>query len=163
MAMLKLSSPWVIFYREVNAMFEHDDEIHVLFDEDANEIKLFVDNATKADALTRLLPTVKQFGNVELKLTVIPADGGKPQFEMDNLDIDELFELAFEGNEAYCFSETIHGIIMNNVTYVIWKKEVVQYFTDNIGDYHGITSILYQDIARDIFYNLEGVYFCTDI
>ena len=48
------------------------------------------------------------------------------------------------------------------MTYVVFKKEVVQYFNDSLGDIHGVCSTLMQDIAKDIFEDTEGVYFCTD-
>ena len=54
MAKIGLSSPWVVYYREVNALFGQDPEIHVVFDEDKNELKLFVDNSSKAEALREL-------------------------------------------------------------------------------------------------------------
>ena len=34
MAKLKLSSPWEIFYKEIQAMFSEDPCVHVVFDED---------------------------------------------------------------------------------------------------------------------------------
>lgn len=59
MAKLKLSPPWVIFYQQIKALFEKDPNIKIVYDEDEQKISLFVDNANKADALTRLLPTEK--------------------------------------------------------------------------------------------------------
>ena len=72
---MKLSSPWVEFYREIEALFAQDDEVKVVYEEEKNEVKLYVENARKADALAQLLPTEKTFGNVVLKITVIPANG----------------------------------------------------------------------------------------
>lgn len=53
---------------------------------------------------------------------------------------------------------------INSFTYVVFEKEVVQYWNDNLADYNGLTSTLYQDLAKEIFEdaNLDGVYFCTD-
>jgi len=48
-----------------------------------------------------------------------------------------------------------------DLTYVLFKNKVVQYFIDNIGDYNGMKSTLYEDIARDIFEDVDGVFFCT--
>lgn len=45
---------------------------------------------------------------------------------------------------------------------MLFKKEVVQYFTDNLGDYNGYRSTLYENIARDIFGDIVGVFFCTN-
>ena len=47
--------------------------------------------------------------------------------------------------------------------YVIFANKVVQYFNDSLSDAHGVCSTLYQDIARDVFGDDCGVYFCTDL
>lgn len=76
MARLKISAPWVLFYRKIEALFKNDPEVRVIFDdEESCDVKLYVENAGKADALMKLLPTVKDFGNVLLTVTVIPANG----------------------------------------------------------------------------------------
>ena len=48
------------------------------------------------------------------------------------------------------------------MTFIVFEKVVVQWFSDSIGDWYGLTSTLYQDLAKDIFGNIDGVYFCTD-
>ena len=50
----------------------------------------------------------------------------------------------------------------NPLTYVVLKKEVVQFFNDNLNDIHGLETTLYQTIAKDVF-DGTGVFFCTDI
>lgn len=153
MAMLKLSSPWVIYYHEIKALFEQDPDINIFYDEDANEIKLFVKKASKAEALMQLLPAEKTFGNVTLKVTVVPANDG----ETSNVD---LIAAAFDGNPILSYIHSVHTLF--DINYVVFRNEVVQYFSDNIGDVNGMCSTLYQDIAKDVFDECEGVYFCTD-
>ena len=158
MAKLKMLSPWMVFYREVDAMFKKDPEVQVVYDEDAQVIKLFVDNTDKADALSQILPKEKEFGNVTVQIVVIPANN------LLQSSPDDLFRRALWRNNAVWSVETTKDIPgFPCLTYVIFNKEVVQYFTDNLGDYYGITSTLYQNIAKDIFVNTEGVYFCTDV
>lgn len=158
MAKLQVLSPWMVFYREIDAMFKKDPEVQVVYDEVEQVIKLFVDNTDKADALAQILPDEKEFGNVTLQIVVIPANN------LLQSSPDDLFRRAFRYNDAVWSVETTKDIPgFPCLTYVIFNKEVVQYFTDNLGDYHGITSTLYQDIAKDIFVNTEGVYFCTDV
>ena len=50
----------------------------------------------------------------------------------------------------------------NPITYVIFKKEVVQYYNDSLSDAHGMCSTLYQDIAKRILDADEGIFFCTN-
>lgn len=155
MAKLKLSAPWIIFYKEIEAMFKFDPAVKVIYDEDKNEVKLYVEGAQKADALTQLLPTEKAFGNVVMKITVVPANKLKAVKE-------GLYEAAFEGNSALSYVRSATGIFTNPITYVVFKKEVVQFWTDDLGDINGLRSTLYQDIAKDIFGETQGIFFCTD-
>lgn len=151
---MKISSPWVNYYREVQALFGKDPEIKVVYDENENEVKLYVENARKADALTRLLPSEKVFGNVTLKITVVPAN-----------DLDEskvvAFEEAFAGNPVLKYvwhADTVMGAF----NYAVFKNEVVQYFNDDMSDINGNRSTLYQEIAKDVIGEEPGLFFCTE-
>ena len=160
MALLNISSPWVIFYREVQALFAEDPTVHVVYDEEENHIKLYVDNGDKAEALDLLLPQEKVFGNVTVKLSVIPANNADGLF--GDFNTNELYNIAFCGNGAYAFSKTIAGVFTNNLTYVVFKRKVVQYYNDSLSDIYGQYSTLYQDIAADVFGEYGDVFFCTD-
>ena len=151
---MKLSAPWVTYAREIKAMFGQDPQIAVEYDEDNLEVRLYVDNADKAEAIKEILPPVKLFGAVGVKITVIS----------DTLKGKEktVFDRAFEGNPIYSHSSKFQGLYNNPITYVVFKKEIAQYFSDNLGDENGVTSALYQDIAKDIF-QTEGTYFCTEV
>ena len=170
MAKLGLSSPWVLYYKKVDAMFKYDDEVHVLYDEDKMELRLYVEDTIKAAALEQLLPTAKGFGNLELKITIIPANDDLPYdahlkaaYTLPD-DPETLFNMAFRDNEVFSYSKTIKFIFDGApLTYIVFAKEVVQYFDDNLGDINGICSTLYQNIAADIFQPMNGVYYCTDI
>ncbi len=157
MAKTGLSSPWVQFYREVEMLFSKDGEINVIYDEVNRELKLYVSNGTKAAILSEMFPETKKFGRVELKITVIPAnrcsEAGKNYLKSE----------LFEGNGAVAFIRVIDGVFDNLLQYVVFKKNVVQYYTDDLGDYYGIRSTLYEQIARDVFEDCGGVFFCTDV
>ena len=157
MAVLKLSSPWTIFYRELDALFGKDPEVMVIFYEDELEVKLYVTDAAKAEAIAELLPSEKEFGVVTLKITVVPPNG----CSIRNGKIDTL-RAAFSGNPVLSYIRTISGVFSNNLTYVVFRNEVVQYFNDSIGDINGLCSTLYQTIAKDVLGDIDGVYYCTD-
>jgi hypothetical protein len=157
MALLKLSSPWVILYKEIQAFFARDPEVKIVYDEDENVIRLYVDNDNKAYALSVLIPAEYDFGNVTLKIKVIPANNfGHCSDEM-------LWDNVLLCNGAVDNIKTVTAIGGQDLRYVLFEKTVVQFYTDNLGDYYGVASTLYQDIAEDIFPNHEGVYFCTNI
>lgn len=157
MALLKLSSPWVILYKEIQAFFARDPEVKIVYDEDNNVIKLYVDNGSKANALSFLIPTEYVFGKVTLKIEVIPANN------FEHFEVDMLWNFALSCNGAVDNIKTVTAIGGQDLKYVLFEKTVVQFYNDNLGDYYGVASTLYQDIAEDIFPNHEYVYFCTNI
>lgn len=162
MAAFHLSPPWMIFYREIEAMFKYDRQVHVVYDEAENHIKLYVDDSEKAIALSMLLPKTQIFGSVSMKISVIPANV-EPGLILADTSSQALYETAFSDNAAFSFAKTITGIFSNNLTYVVFRNRVVQYFSDDLGDIYGQCSTLYQEIAKHIFGERDGVFFCTDI
>ena len=48
------------------------------------------------------------------------------------------------------------------MTFVEFCKYVVQYYNDNLGDLHGNRTTVMEQIAREVFDDVSGVYFCTD-
>ena len=168
MAMISKSAPWVIYYREVQALFAKDSRIRVFLNEEKHELDIYVDWQDKADALTKLLPTEKVFGNVTLKVNVIPSNEDSRvranmcrNSSVNHSDIYAAFRVAFFGNTALDFVEeaTVPGGM--KVCYVVFMKEVVQFFSDDLTDYFGIMSTLYQNIAKDVFKEDLGVFYST--
>lgn len=157
MAILKLSAPWHIYYDELCELFEQDKEVRIVYDTDEQIINIYVDNAAKADAMYAVLPTVKEFGNVNLEINVIPAN--KPNLRRTK---GTTYEDLFYGNPIVDDIVTIEGVMTNPITYVIFKKEVVQYYNDSLADAHGMCSTLYQDIASRVLDAGEGIFFCTN-
>lgn len=154
---MKLAAPWITFYHEMEAMFGGDSEIRVELDdsdEDEMIIKLYVDNQMKAEALEKLLPMEKKFGNVSVYIEVIPSNEEDSKVR--------LFQKAFENNPAFKFIYSVDGVGLFPANYVVFENKVVQFFNDELNDIHGNKSTLYQEIAKDIFENHEGIYFCTD-
>ena len=153
-------SPWVIFGKQVEVMFEKDPEVTVKVSEDSKTIKLYVDNENKAEALSKLLPLSKKFGNIEVAIHVVYS----------NPDVDyraKYILQALEGNGAFSHLTTIDEIpgmkLSNPITYCVFEKEVVQYGADDLGSESGVASTLYENLAREIFGDIGGVYFCTDV
>ena len=156
MALLKLSSPWMNYYHEISAFFKEDPDVKIIYDMDENEIKLYVEDNKKAVALSELLPTERVFGNVTLKITVVLPNS------YSRIPSEQLFDVALKNNLALSFIKTVQGVLSNSLCYVVFVNKVVQYYNDNLGDYYGNCSTLYENIARDIFNEVEGVFFCTD-
>lgn len=152
---INLSAPWVLFYREIEALFKEDPAVRVEYDEANQTIRLYVEGEEKADALAQLLPTVRTFGDVVVKVVVIPANLKGPSKL-------QLFQKAFEGNPALAFIQGGSSGVFD-LNYVVFKSKVVQFKSDDIGDVNGLTSTLYQNIAKDLFEDVRGIFFCTEI
>jgi hypothetical protein len=152
-SMLNVSSPWVIHYRKLQAMFKEDPQVKVELDEDKYEVKLYVSDADKAEALTKILKNSIDFGNITLKVTVIP-----PNYADTN--IRDLYEKALEGNGAV-FDYLTNPDLGKH--YVIFKNEVIQYFSDDLSKAKGVTSTLYEDIAEDIFIERAAMSYSTEL
>jgi len=171
MAKLKLSPPWITYYNEVEAMFRNDKNIHVVLDEDNCELKVYVDGpASQYEALAKLLPTEKEFGNIVLEIKVIPANAPEKKLirvsqlaNDEEMDLRDLFASAFRGSKTVVEIVPVAGVFGFNACYVVFAKEVVQFFDDNLGDLNGMRSTLYENIARDIFNPINGVMYCTSV
>ena len=164
MAKVGLSAPWILFYHEVEAFFKNDPEVTVVYDEDKNRLNLYVDNAEKADALSRMIPVEKDFGTVTLEIAIIPSNKVRESKAFFSSSIKGDFDLllaAFKGNNSVADIVKI-DTFTNPFIYVIFKPEVVQYFTDSLNDAHGLCSTLNQEIAKNIFEPVDCVYYCTD-
>lgn len=152
--MMKLAAPWVIWYREVEELFRDDKEVTFSFNEDEKKITLFVVDPIKADAIKKLLPEEKDFGNVTIAIDVVTrtAEGS----------VIDLIKIAFAGNPALERILHLDTPLTGSVDYVMFKKEVVQFFNDDLGTPTGICSTLYQDIAKHILPEDAAVHYCTE-
>ena len=152
---ITLASPWIIYYNKIKAMFQEDPDVKIVFNEKNYIIKLYVENTEKAEAISLLLPETVNFGNITVHINVIPGN----RFKCADVDI---FRKAFEGNPAVVNISTIDTPV-GDESFVIFKNKVVQYHNDDMWDYHGICSTLYQDLAKELFGDFMTIHFCTDV
>lgn len=156
MAEFNISPPWEILYNELNALFGEDPEIDVIksYSDEVKKIELLVDDSQKAEALEKILPPYKEYGNIIVFINVKPANVQK-----DNMI--SLYEKAFVGNPVLrrIYIKDIPG---SQVNFLLFRNEVVRFFADNIRDYEGKKSMLFEEIAADIFPDRPGIYFCTE-
>ena len=166
MARINMSPPWVLYYKKLNALFDEDNDILVIYNEDEMEVKLYCTDEDKSEALSFLLPNTVSFGSVELKITIIPSNKEENGYvEGYNITIKKsniASHVLFDGNGHVEEIKTV-STPFGDFTYVIFKKEVIQYFEDNLSDFYGNCSTLCETIAKEIFKDIEGVFFCTSI
>lgn len=153
-------SPWIIYFKQMQTLFKRDPEIHLDFNNDNATIDMYVDSAEKYEALDHLLPKTKTFGNVTVKINIIPANS------LQEKDKAKYIEAAFRGNGAFSHFRTVDmkDVYMSNpISYCVFKKEIAQYGADDLSSEFGVRSILYEDLARELLPDIDGVFFCTDV
>ena len=64
---LRLSAPWLTYTNEVKALFGEDPDIKIVYSDDEPTLILMINGEEKAEAIAKLLPTEKVFGNVIAK------------------------------------------------------------------------------------------------
>lgn len=168
MAKVNLVAPWDEYYNEMVAFFAEDPDVTVLYDTEEKHIKVLVQDPAKAEALTHLLNSEVDFGGVKLLITVVPANEVISEIKRcfsnanNEEDYTTLYKRSLIDNDLFAYTKTIEKMIGFNAVFVVFKKKVVQYYSDNLGDLNGMKSTLAEYIARDIFVPHSGVFFCTD-
>ena len=157
MAKVNLSSPWLEHYHKITKLFGEDPDIRVIFNEEEYHIQLFVKGDQKANAINELLPDMVEFGNVTVKISVIPEN---IEFNSN----EEIIKAAFKGNPVFSYVKSMEGESPLPITYAVFKNKVVQYFNDNLHDINGNKSTLYQNIADEVLTSSNSnIFYCTDI
>ena len=161
---LKMSPPWVIYVRKLEAIFDEDPQIAFNIDWEDFSVTLATNNGEKAAALEKLLPETKTFGNVDLSIEIECPNKANLAFAT----AADLFNTAFEKNPVFEGVIVPEGVWFVPITYVMFKNVVVQFFADNLNDPRGLISTLYQEIASEIFadmpYLTGGIItYCTDV
>lgn len=153
MEKLKLISPWTNFYHEVDALFKSDPDVNVKFDEEAYELKLFVKDPRKAEALEYILPHEQLFGNVTVKVSIVPAN--KPI-----KNVEEALKYAFKGNTIFNFTKTV-TTPFGEFNYAVFKPWVLQYHNDDIGDIDGKRTETVEHIAKEVLTLGDSWHICS--
>lgn len=160
---LRLSPPWVVYQRQVQALFENDPdvEIETAQGKEGPEITLYVEKSLKAAALARMLPECKDFGSGTVcRLSVVPGNGATAMPKAPE-DAAELAMAAFSGNAAVDEIRQVSKGLFKDLAYVAFKREVVQFPADNLGDINGNWNGLYETVAREVCERAYGICFCT--
>ncbi len=159
-AITKLSPPWYAYHRKVQAMFGRDPEVHVKDLAEIGECRysymILISDKEKAKAIKAILPQNVKMGNIEIDLAILGPD----EDDIDPLDKSdsEIYETAFSENPI--FEKTaVRSFGPFETSYCIFKKEVIQFWNDDLYDYYGNYSRLASDIARELF-NPSEIQYC---
>lgn len=152
----RLSAPWYTYAREVRALFEYDEDVRVLYDEDDGpKVRVLVRGDAKAEAIAWLLPESVDFGGVTLHNVVVPANG--------EASTEQMVRDAFAGNAAVDSIVTaLEGTPLAGTVYVCFAPEAVQFFNDDVSDPAGVETKLFEDVARDVAKGHDGLMFTSE-
>ena len=153
---IAISSPWITAVKKINALFAGDSDLDVIYDDDTKTIRIESINSYKITALQRILKPTLVFGNITLNIKCLVKDGNDTSVTSD-------FKTAFAGNPHIVDVIETPTPMSDAETYVIFKKEVLQFFNDDISDYYGNWNGLSEDIMRDLCNEKVRANFGTDV
>ena len=152
-----LSSPWALYAKKLETFFAEDPDISVEYDDkkSSDVVTIRVDNQDKYYALTQLLKTEIAFGKDTFKIDICPAN-------FKTTDKLSLFKMAFKDNPVVKSISSGQSVDFYNVFYyILFRNEVVKYWSDNLGDPNGNSFTLFENLADEIFKDHPGILFTT--
>ena len=164
---LRLSPPWHSYQRKVFALFGADPQVKMRdlrqVDEANYELSMLVCNGLKAQSIRALLPRTVQISGVtvttRVSFPIEQCEVGPPSQVCEA----QLLEDAFTGNPIFDRIDA-QGVPMGGIQigYCIFRKQVIQFWDDDLSNFYGVHTTLAEDIARDVLKETT-VQFCTGI
>lgn len=157
---VKKSSPWVHYVALLKMLFENDPDVRIVYREEHPYIvDINITGEEKFEAAQKLIGEVKLFGNVMISIRYHLSNPVKEEKSKK-----ELFKTLFEGNPILTDVVTVDlPNTSNNITYFLFKDEVVQYWDDDLSNPHGMVSTLWAEIMKELFDDTEEVIFTTRV
>ncbi len=157
---VKKSAPWVSYVVLLKMLFENDPDVRIIYrDETPYIVDINITGEKKFEAATKLIGETKKFGNVVLTIRYHLSNPVKKEKSKK-----ELFKALFEGNPILTDVVTVDlPDTSNNITYFLFKDEVVQYWDDDLSNPHGMVSTLWEEIMKELFDDTEEVIFTTRV
>lgn len=147
----RLSPPWHIYRKKLRSLFEEDDQVNVgeLVEGAAGQYtaEITVSDKEKQAALQQIIIQNVEIGNIKITFTFAdPLD-----IPQANGDVSlETFIAAFKGNPILVKAMRAETPVGGTQCFAIFKKEVIQFYADNIADYYGNYNGLAVDIAKEV-------------
>lgn len=156
---VKLSAPWETIQHMVAALLAPDTEVEVTeLSETSKGVYSFdviSKNGKKIAALEKVIKNTFNVGNVTVNVNFIH------EREEDEVTAQDFLD-AFEGNSNFVtVADASKGLF--NISYVIFAKEILQFFNDDLSDINGNMSIIVADAAKNVCNITDGMSFCTDV
>jgi len=163
---LKLSAPWVTYFKMVCNLLSGDPEIRMpktITEGEDGKCSFWIEstNATKIIALSKILKNEIQMGNITITISFrcINDDFGVDlQGDVTGAD----YTNAFTGNPL--FSKVVTEIFPGDakVYYAVFKREIISFFNDDMTDYHANAHFIVADLVKQVINESTTVNVCTE-
>lgn len=156
--MSKLSPPWYTLWNEINASIGNDPDVTVKpLDTQQSPfiVPVQVGSHEKAEAIASILDLRHIIGNITVDVEIRDQTGTivSPKVPQTTEELAKMMETALGGNGW--FSEVIARPIYPQgpeVIYPVFKKEVIQFFNDDLSDvysnYNNVAAFVFKDVLN---------------
>lgn len=151
-----LPDPVWIYFAKLLVMFGKDPDVELEFervDDFTSKAFIYVNDSNrpgKSDAFTKMLPSRVDFRLQRLYIEVISTNDSRADHEV-------LIDM-FYGNPIIDSFVTDHS----GRHYIVFKKDILQYYANDLSDVNSLQSALAEDLARELITDdITNVYFCT--
>lgn len=153
---LNLPDPVWMYFNKLSVMFGKDPDIELELervDDITSKVIIYVNDSNrpgKSDAFSKMLPSRVDFGIQRLYIDIIPTNDSRADHKV-------LIDM-FYGNPIVDSFVTDHF----DRHYIVFKKDILQYYAYDRSDINGWQSVLAEDLARELITDdITNVYFCT--
>ena len=158
--MVRLSPPWNTYHNFIRESIGSDPWVTVSdiaeISGSQHLIRIAARTEEKARALATILALRHSFGNVNLDIEILHNGSGVSPYEppLTVTDLIRIFNQAL-GTNSY-FVNVKPGVLGIASVFPIFKKEVIQFFNDDISDfynnYNGVASSVFAEVLRPDIY-----------
>ncbi len=152
------SAPWITHFKRLDALFGGDPDVTVDYGDGTDGsplVTIRVKGNDKAEAIDRIVRSDVEFGNVTVRVSVVPSND-------DDISLSESVRRAFQGNEAFVDVVTMRTPQGFETAYAVFEPEVVQYFDDDTSSLFGIATETYEQIAKEVLDLGTEAFICSD-
>ena len=152
--MTRLSPPWYTYFNFIKESIGSDPWVRVLDMKEVSGshyiIQINALREEKARALATILALRQSFGNIVVDMEVLFNGRGVSPYEppLTNDDLLRIFTQAL-GTNTY-FEIAKPGGFVGISIFPIFKKEVIQFFNDDISDYYNNFNGVAADVFREV-------------
>lgn len=112
------------------------------------------------------MPGEVPIGDVTVRAAILGPDEDGENSAEEIASVCDLFRKAFTGNPHFSRVVTVRyplGMVLN---YCVFKKEIIQFWNDDLSDINGVCSMITSDLAREILVldsaPFEKISFCIE-